>query len=82
MAATGQEEFQLLKHRLLTQTTVTKGDPPFKKIQKRFLQFCEAARQRNDNVDELYTAVVRELTLIQFQVGVLCMSKSIFGCAY
>lgn len=66
MAATAEEEV-ILKHRLLTSTAVSKGDPPFKRLAKRYIQFCEAAQQRSDDVDEMYRAIVKELTAVQFQ---------------
>lgn len=69
MAATAEEEV-ILRHRLLTSTAVSKGDPPFKRLAKRYLQFCEAAQKRSEDVDEMYRAVVKELTAIQFQVRV------------
>lgn len=67
MAATAEEEV-ILKHRLLTHTAVSKGDPPFKKLAKRYLQFCQAAQDNTKDVDDLYKTLVKDLTAIQFQV--------------
>jgi THO complex subunit 7 len=42
----------IIKHRLLTRTTTTRGEPPLKKLQKKFTSFMLEAEKDGDNYND------------------------------
>nr|GEX20089.1 hypothetical protein [Tanacetum cinerariifolium] len=44
-----QEDDIIIKHRLLTRTTTTRGEPPLKKLQKKFTSFALETEKPSDN---------------------------------
>ncbi|XP_047328793.1 THO complex subunit 7A-like [Impatiens glandulifera] len=58
------EDDIIIKHRLLTRTTTTRGEPPLKKLQKKFTSFVlEIEKDTNNNLDceKLAKAFLQEL---------------------
>lgn len=60
-----QEDDIIIKHRLLTRTTTTRGEPPLKKLQKKFTSFAlETEKDEPDNYadcERLAKAFLQEL---------------------
>ncbi|KAI8557352.1 hypothetical protein RHMOL_Rhmol04G0004100 [Rhododendron molle] len=57
-----------IKHRLLTRTTTTRGEPPFKKLQKKFTTFALEIEKDADNCSDcerLAKAFLQELTTFE-----------------
>lgn len=63
------EDEVIIKHRLLTRTTTTRGEPPLKKLQKKFTAFVlEADKDEEDNLEEcekLSRAFLQELSTFE-----------------
>ena len=70
MANSAQEEERVVRKRLLNQTLVSRGEPPGKRLSRRYSEFCAAvaARDRAEAAGAR-EAVLRELALYEFQVG-------------
>lgn len=59
-----QEDDIIIKHRLLTRTTTTRGEPPLKKLQKKFTSFALETEKPTDNYadcEKLAKAFLQEL---------------------
>eukprot|EP00197_Chlamydomonas_leiostraca_P008563 CAMPEP_0202883220 /NCGR_PEP_ID=MMETSP1391-20130828/39131_1 /ASSEMBLY_ACC=CAM_ASM_000867 /TAXON_ID=1034604 /ORGANISM="Chlamydomonas leiostraca, Strain SAG 11-49" /LENGTH=176 /DNA_ID=CAMNT_0049566199 /DNA_START=166 /DNA_END=693 /DNA_ORIENTATION=- len=67
-ALTLAEEEQVIRNRFLTQAMVARGEPPFKKLTKRFLHLCdEAERGSVEAAEKAYDALMREIAMIDLQ---------------
>ncbi|KAJ0611754.1 putative transcription factor bZIP family [Helianthus annuus] len=58
------EDDIIIKHRLLTRTTTTRGEPPLKKLQKKFTSFALETEKDSDNYadcERLAKAFLQEL---------------------
>ncbi|KAK4757203.1 hypothetical protein SAY87_007330 [Trapa incisa] len=63
-----QEDDIIIKHRLLTRTTTTRGEPPLKKLQKKFTSFVLEVEKDADNLAEcekLSRAFLQELSTFE-----------------
>ncbi|KAL6211260.1 hypothetical protein ACLB2K_016487 [Fragaria x ananassa] len=64
-----QEDDIIIKHRLLTRTTTTRGEPPLKKLQKKFTSlFVELDKDNGDNhadCEKLAKAFLQELSTFE-----------------
>ncbi|CAH9072505.1 unnamed protein product [Cuscuta europaea] len=67
--AFGQHEDDLIiKHRLLTRTTTTRGEPPLKKLQKKFTAFALEVQKEADNLadcERLAKSFLQELNTFE-----------------
>ncbi|KAI9120062.1 hypothetical protein K1719_009031 [Acacia pycnantha] len=71
------EDDIIIKHRLLTRTTTTRGDPPLKKLQKKFTNYVSEIEKGEDNYNEcekLAKAFLQELATFEIP---LLKSKAI-----
>ncbi|KAK4278255.1 hypothetical protein QN277_016123 [Acacia crassicarpa] len=71
------EDDIIIKHRLLTRTTTTRGDPPLKKLQKKFTNYVSEIEKEEDNYNEcekLAKAFLQELATFEIP---LLKSKAI-----
>lgn len=62
------EDDIIIKHRLLTRTTTTRGEPPLKKLQKKFTSFVVEVEKDEDNYGEcekLSRAFLQELSTFE-----------------
>ncbi|KAG5550868.1 hypothetical protein RHGRI_009340 [Rhododendron griersonianum] len=62
------EDDMIIKHRLLTRTTTTRGEPPLKKLQKKFTSFALEIEKDADNYSDcerLAKAFLQELTTFE-----------------
>lgn len=62
------EDDIIIKHRLLTRTTTTRGEPPLKKLQKKFTTFTMEVEKDADNYGEcerLAKAFLQELNTFE-----------------
>uniref|UniRef100_A0A5B7AKL2 Putative THO complex subunit 7A isoform X2 n=1 Tax=Davidia involucrata TaxID=16924 RepID=A0A5B7AKL2_DAVIN len=62
------EDDAIIKHRLLTRTTTTRGEPPLKKLQKKFTSFTLEIEKDADNFSDcerLAKAFLQELTTFE-----------------
>ncbi|CAA3016478.1 THO complex subunit 7A [Olea europaea subsp. europaea] len=62
------EDDIIIKHRLLTRTTTTRGDPPLKKLQKKFTAFVlEIEKEANNHSDceRLAKAFLQEMNTFE-----------------
>ncbi|CAI0431439.1 unnamed protein product [Linum tenue] len=62
------EDDLIIKHRLLTRTTTTRGEPPLKKLQKKFSTFIIEAGKEEDNYSDclrLSKAFLQELNTFE-----------------
>lgn len=62
------EDDVIIKHRLLTRTTTTRGEPPLKKLQKKFTAFALEVEKDSDNFNDcerLAKAFLQELTTFE-----------------
>lgn len=62
------EDDIIIKHRLLTRTTTTRGEPPLKKLQKKFTVFALEVEKDGDNYgdcERLAKAFVQELNAFE-----------------
>lgn len=62
------EDDVIIKHRLLTRTTTTRGEPPLKKLQKKFMAFAVEVERDADNYSDcerLYKAFLQEMTTFE-----------------
>ena len=58
----------IIKHRLLTRTTTTRGEPPLKKLQKKFTAFALEVEKEGDNYgdcERLAKAFLQELNTFE-----------------
>ncbi len=63
-----QEDDAIIKHRLLTRTTTTRGEPPLKKLQKKFMSFATEVEKDADNISDcerLYKAFLQEINTFE-----------------
>ncbi|KAL6660302.1 hypothetical protein ACP70R_002424 [Stipagrostis hirtigluma subsp. patula] len=63
-----QEDDAIIKHRLLTRTTTTRGEPPLKKLQKKFMSFATEVEKDTDNLSDcerLYKAFLQEINTFE-----------------
>lgn len=59
-----QDDDAIIKHRLLTRTTTTRGEPPLKKLNKKFISFAHEVEKDLDNYNEcekLHRNLLQEL---------------------
>ncbi|KAG9457952.1 hypothetical protein H6P81_002460 [Aristolochia fimbriata] len=66
--AFGPEDDIIIKHRLLTRTTTTRGEPPLKKLQKKFTAFVLEVDKDADNFSDcerLYKAFLQEMATFE-----------------
>ena len=71
------EDDVIIKHRLLTRTTTTRGEPPLKKLQKKFTTFVSEIDKEEDNYNDcekLAKAFLQELATFEIP---LLKSKAI-----
>ncbi|KAL3518796.1 hypothetical protein ACH5RR_021385 [Cinchona calisaya] len=62
------EDDIIIKHRLLTRTTTTRGEPPLKKLQKKFTAFALEGEKEGDNYgdcERLAKAFLQELNAFE-----------------
>ncbi|URE19026.1 Tho complex subunit 7 [Musa troglodytarum] len=62
------EDDVIIKHRLLTRTTTTRGEPPLKKLQKKFMSFALEIEKDTDNLNEcerLCKAFLQEISTFE-----------------
>ncbi|KAL3653286.1 THO complex subunit 7A [Castilleja foliolosa] len=62
------EDDIIIKHRLLTRTTTTRGEPPLKKLQKKFTAFTVEVDKESDNYNDcerLAKAFLQELNTFE-----------------
>ncbi|KAM0892804.1 hypothetical protein ACQ4PT_025514 [Festuca glaucescens] len=62
------EDDAIIKHRLLTRTTTTRGEPPLKKLQKKFMSFATEVEKDADNTsdcEKLYKAFLQEINTFE-----------------
>ncbi|KAM3324308.1 THO complex subunit 7A-like isoform X2 [Capsicum chacoense] len=62
------EDDIIIKHRLLTRTTTTRGEPPLKKLQKKFTAFALEVEKEADNYgdcEKLAKAFLQELNTFE-----------------
>ncbi|WCJ27780.1 Tho complex subunit 7/Mft1p [Euphorbia peplus] len=62
------EDDIIIKHRLLTRTTTTRGEPPLKKLQKKFTSFVVEVEKDEDNYNDclrLSKAFLQELSTFE-----------------
>lgn len=62
------EDDIIIKHRLLTRTTTTRGEPPLKKLQKKFTSFVVEIEKDEDNYNDclrLSKAFLQELSTFE-----------------
>ncbi|XP_022898942.1 THO complex subunit 7A-like [Olea europaea var. sylvestris] len=62
------EDDIIIKHRLLTRTTTTRGDPPLRKLQKKFTAFVLEIEKEADNhsdCDRLTKAFLQEINTFE-----------------
>ncbi|KAK9201136.1 hypothetical protein WN944_016337 [Citrus x changshan-huyou] len=62
------EDDVIIKHRLLTRTTTTRGEPPLKKLQKKFTSFVleiEKDEDNNNDCEKLAKAFLQELSTFE-----------------
>ncbi|XXG43787.1 hypothetical protein AAC387_Pa01g3745 [Persea americana] len=62
------EDDAIIKHRLLTRTTTTRGEPPLKKLQKKFMSFALEVEKDADNYSDcerLYKGLLQEMTTFE-----------------
>lgn len=62
------EDDIIIKHRLLTRTTTTRGEPPLKKLQKKFTSFVLEVEKEADNYgdcERLSKAFLQELNTFE-----------------
>lgn len=62
------EDDIIIKHRLLTRTTTTRGEPPLKKLQKKFTAFAVEVEKEADNhgdCERLAKAFLQELNTFE-----------------
>ncbi|KAK3194562.1 hypothetical protein Dsin_025872 [Dipteronia sinensis] len=62
------EDDLIIKHRLLTRTTTTRGEPPLKKLQKKFTSFVLEIEKGDDNYNDcakLSKAFLQELSTFE-----------------
>nr|ACG41583.1 ngg1 interacting factor 3 like 1 binding protein 1 isoform 1 [Zea mays] len=63
-----QDDDAIIKHRLLTRTTTTRGEPPLKKLQKKFMSFATEIEKDADNISDcerLYKAFLHEINTFE-----------------
>jgi THO complex subunit 7 len=63
-----QDDDAIIKHRLLTRTTTTRGEPPLKKLQKKFMSFATEIEKDADNItdcERLYKAFLHEINTFE-----------------
>lgn len=62
------EDDAIIKHRLLTRVTTTRGEPPLKKLQKKFISFAmevEKDGEINKDCEKHYKAFLQELATFE-----------------
>jgi len=62
------EDDPVIKQRLLTRTTTTRGEPPLKKLQKKFVAFATEIEKDTDNYvecEKLYKSFLQEITTFE-----------------
>ncbi|KAF8045954.1 hypothetical protein N665_4190s0004 [Sinapis alba] len=62
------DDDKIIRNRLLTRTTTTRGEPPLKKLQKKFTSFVLEVDKEEDNYNEcsrLAKAFLQELTTFE-----------------
>lgn len=63
------EDEVIIKQRLLTRTTTTRGEPPLKKLQKRFTAFATEIEKESDNnsveCEKFYKAFLQEIATFE-----------------
>ncbi|XP_058079991.1 THO complex subunit 7B-like [Magnolia sinica] len=63
-----REDDVIIRHRLLTRTTTTRGEPPLKKLQKKFMSFALDIEKDADNYSDcerLYKAFLQEMNTFE-----------------
>ncbi|KAH9308952.1 hypothetical protein KI387_036863, partial [Taxus chinensis] len=63
-----QEDDSVIKQRLLTRTTTTRGEPPLRKLHKKFVLFATEIEKDADNYAEcerLYRSFLQEITTFE-----------------
>eukprot|EP00249_Psilotum_nudum_P025106 c29376_g2_i2 orf=80-940(+) len=63
------EDDYVIRHRLLTRTTTTRGEPPLKKLLKKFITFATEVEKDSDNIlecEKLFKSFLQELSTFEF----------------
>lgn len=63
-----QDDDTIIKHRLLTRATTTRGEPPLKKLQKKFITFALEVDKDTDNYtdcEKLYKMFLQEMATFE-----------------
>eukprot|EP01023_Acetabularia_acetabulum_P006623 TRINITY_DN12757_c0_g1_i2.p2 TRINITY_DN12757_c0_g1~~TRINITY_DN12757_c0_g1_i2.p2 ORF type:complete len:172 (-),score=32.37 TRINITY_DN12757_c0_g1_i2:40-555(-) len=62
------EEERILRNRLITQTAVSKKDPPFRRLAQTFFQFGKEAQAGNlEKMDAVLRNLMREINKLEFE---------------
>jgi THO complex subunit 7 len=67
-AISASEDDGVIRQRLLTRTTTTRGEPPLKKLLKKFIPFASEVAKDADNYadcEKLYKGFVQELSTFE-----------------
>lgn len=63
-----EDENVIIRHRLLTRTTTTRGEPPLKRLQKKFISFALEIDKDADNYnvcEKFYKAFLQEMNTFE-----------------
>lgn len=71
-ALTSIDDDSIIKNRLLTRTTVTRGEPPLKKLKRKFNNFCSEVKKGSSNDVE----AAAKTFLHEFNSYILPLSKA------
>ncbi|KAL6765786.1 Tho complex subunit 7-domain-containing protein [Haematococcus lacustris] len=70
LALSAAEEEAVIRFRCLTQASVARGEPPFKKLAKRLLTFCEdCERGTPEAVNADFDLLLKEISSIELQTA-------------
>eukprot|EP01025_Chloroclados_australasicus_P031992 TRINITY_DN32381_c2_g1_i2.p1 TRINITY_DN32381_c2_g1~~TRINITY_DN32381_c2_g1_i2.p1 ORF type:complete len:226 (-),score=36.74 TRINITY_DN32381_c2_g1_i2:260-910(-) len=62
------DDEKILRSRLITQTAVSKGDPPFRRLAKAYFQFANEIKQGNsEKASDVLRLLMRELNKLEFE---------------
>eukprot|EP01024_Parvocaulis_polyphysoides_P006547 TRINITY_DN11777_c1_g1_i2.p2 TRINITY_DN11777_c1_g1~~TRINITY_DN11777_c1_g1_i2.p2 ORF type:complete len:242 (-),score=37.34 TRINITY_DN11777_c1_g1_i2:278-931(-) len=62
------EEERILRNRLITQTAVSKKDPPFRRLAQTFFQFGKEAQSGNaEKIEGVLRSLMREINKLEFE---------------
>eukprot|EP00798_Chlamydomonas_sp_ICE-L_P017363 gene17363-23665_t len=74
------EEEAIIRSRYLAQASVPRGEPPFKKVAKRFMELClQAEKGSGEDADKSLNDLMREIAAVEMQglkMKAVCDSNS------